>query len=169
MLPSGFLAVPVPCTCATPTWPLKSVIDAGSTPGAKKVMWKSIPPILLMAVVGLGAGWDRHAKAAAGESNPLPSVAPVATAAPPMKARRENLCRAWCNDGIEPNGTGRPLPSVWNACMAHTPHVDLGLVGDCNTASLTGTECSEKFDQSCAAPIKEPSPPSSRANKLFCV
>jgi hypothetical protein len=94
VLPSGFLAVPVPCTWATPTWPLKSVIDAGSTPGPKKVTWKSIPPILLMAVVGLGSGWDCHAKAAAGDSSPLPSVAQVATAAPPMKARREILCRA---------------------------------------------------------------------------
>jgi hypothetical protein len=73
---------------------LKSVIDDGSIPGPKEVKWKSIPPIGVMAVVGFGAGWEFHAKAAAGESSPLPSAAPVAAAVPPMKARRENPCRA---------------------------------------------------------------------------
>jgi hypothetical protein len=71
---------------------LKSVIDDGSTPaGPKEVKWKSTPPRVVTPVVGLGAGWDCHANAAAGESSPLPSVAPVAAAAPPMNARRENL------------------------------------------------------------------------------
>src|SRR5215469_16050088 len=165
-LPSGFLAVPVPCTCATPTWPLKSVIDDGSTPAAKKVTWKSTPLILLTPVVGLGAAWEFQAKAAAGESNPLPSAAPVAAAVPPMKARRENPCRAWCGDNIESNGTGEPLLSAWNACMIHTPHVDLGLrmarswpARDCNTTSLIRTECSEIFNQSCATPTAGPRPP----------
>jgi hypothetical protein len=73
---------------------LKSVIDDGSTPGPKEVKWKSTPLIVVTPVVGLGAGWVCHAKAAAGASSPLPSVAPVAAAAPPMNARRENLCRA---------------------------------------------------------------------------
>jgi hypothetical protein len=37
--------------------------------------------------------------------------------------------------------------------MIHTPQVDLGLAGDFNTASLTGTERSEIFHQSWATPM----------------
>src|SRR5215831_17915422 len=121
-LPSGFLAVPVPCTSATPTKPLKSVIDDGSIPGPKKVVWNVIPSRVKVAVVGLGGGTENDpADAAAGHASPLPSEAPAAAAAaPPIKARRDNPCRAWCDDS-EPGATGHPLLSMPDACMVTAP------------------------------------------------
>src|SRR6516165_2358516 len=121
-LPSGFLAVPVPCTSATPTKPLKSVIDDGSTPGPKKVVWNVTPLRVKVAGVGLGGGTENdRADAAAGHSSPLPSEAPAAAAAaPPMKARREGPCQAWRDDS-EPGGTGHPLLSIPKASMANPP------------------------------------------------
>ena len=123
MLPSGFLAVPVPCTSATPTKPLKSVIDDGSTPGPKKVVWNVNPLRVKVAVVGFGGGTENdRADAAAGHSSPLPSEAPAAAAAaPPIKARREGPCRVWCDDDVEPGGTGHPLLSMPEASMATPP------------------------------------------------
>src|SRR5215472_18779458 len=83
-LPSGFRAVPVPCTSATPTKPLKSVIDDGSIPGPKKVVWNVTPFWVKVAVVGLGGGTENDpADAAEGHSSPLPSEAPAAAAAVP--------------------------------------------------------------------------------------
>jgi hypothetical protein len=51
--------------------------------------------MVVVAGVGLGGGMENDdADAAAGHSSPVPSEAPVATAAaPPIKARRENPCR----------------------------------------------------------------------------
>jgi hypothetical protein len=55
------------------------------------VKWKSTPLIVLVAGVGRGGGRENGAAhPAAGDSNPLPSVAPPAAAAPPMNARRES-------------------------------------------------------------------------------
>src|SRR5690242_7966098 len=51
--------------------------------------------------------------------------------------------------------------------MNHTPHVDLGLARDCSTASLTGTECSEIFNQSCGAPVTRPRPQSAAQISCF--
>src|SRR5215469_10965758 len=123
-LPSGFRAVPVPCTSATPTKPLKSVIDDGSTPAWKgSTKWKATPLIVVVAGVGLGGGTENdRADAAAGHSSPLPSEAPTAVAAaPPIKARRDGPCRAWCDDDVEPGETGHPLLSVPKASMATAP------------------------------------------------
>src|SRR5260370_21934834 len=105
VLPSGFLAVPVPRTSATPTKPLKSVIDDGSTPGPKGTKWKAVPLTVVVAGVGRGGAMENDpADAAAGHSSPLPSEAPAA-AAPPTKARRESPCRARCDDDFEPGAT----------------------------------------------------------------
>jgi hypothetical protein len=84
VLPSGWVAVPFPRTSATPTNPLKSVIDDGSTPAPKESTWNVTPLIVIVAVVGLGAGCVETGAAApaAGHSSPLPSEAPVAAAAP---------------------------------------------------------------------------------------
>src|SRR6266404_3312242 len=122
-VPSGFLAVPCPRTSATPAKPLKSVIDDGSTPGPKEVKWKATPLMVVVAGVGLGGGMENGAAdTAVGHSSPLPSEAPVAAAAaPPIKARRDSPCRAWCDDDGEPGGTGHPLLSTRNACMVPTP------------------------------------------------
>src|SRR5215831_17953053 len=112
-LPSGFLAVPFPCTSATPTTPLKSVIDVGSIPRPKEVRWNVTPLIVTALVVGLGARLEcAAADPAAGQSSPLPSEAPVAAAAPPMKARRDGACRAWCDDDSELASSGHPLLSI---------------------------------------------------------
>lgn len=94
MLPSGFVAVPFPCTSATPTTPLKSVIEDGSTPGPKKVRWKSTPFTVVIADVGRGGGAENGAaEAALGQASPLPAEAiAVAAAVPPIKARRESKC-----------------------------------------------------------------------------
>jgi len=127
-LPSGFLAVPVPCTSVTPTKPLKSVIDDGSTPAWKgSTKWKATPLTVVVAGVGLGGGTENDpADAAAGHDSPLPSEAPAtATAAPPTKARRESLCRAKCDDEFEPGGTGHPLLSMPKASMATAPKTQL--------------------------------------------
>jgi hypothetical protein len=78
--------------------------------------------MVVVAGVGLGAApSSAAADPAAGHSNPLPSEAPVAaTAAPPMKARRESLCRAKCDDG-ESAETGHPLLFIWDT-MVPTPN-----------------------------------------------
>ena len=34
-------------------------------------------------------------------------------AAPPMKVRREGMCRAWCDDDSELGGSGQSLLSMW--------------------------------------------------------
>src|SRR5690349_6715139 len=123
-LPSGFLPVPVPCTSATPTKPLKSVIDDGSTPAWKgSTKWKSTPPTVVVAGLGLGGATENDpADAAAGHSSPLPSEVPAAAAAaPPIKARRESPCRAKCDDDCEPGGTRHPLLSMPRASMATAP------------------------------------------------
>src|SRR6516165_6326983 len=66
-LPSGFLAVPVPRTSATPTKPLKSVIDDGSTPGPKGTKWNATLLTVVVAGVGRGSGMEcAAAEAAAG-------------------------------------------------------------------------------------------------------
>src|SRR6516225_9673822 len=149
VLPSGFLAVPVPCTSATPTTPLKSVIVDGSIPGPKKVVWNVTPPGGLgvkVAVVGLGGGTENDpADAAAGHNSPLPSEAPAAAAAvPPVKARRENPCRARCDDS-EPGATGHPLLSMPDACMVTTPKAELDPANTLTPTSSTRTEPGEAF------------------------
>src|SRR5215831_14357923 len=123
-LPSGFLAVPFPRTSATPTTPLKSVIDDGSIPGPKEVRWKVSPWTVNVAVVGLGARLEcAAADPAEGQSSPLPSEAPVAAAAaPPINARREGMCRAWCDDDRELSGSTHPLLSIPNNCIVPTPN-----------------------------------------------
>jgi len=64
------------------------------------------------------------ADAAVGHSSPVPSEAPAAAAAaPPIKARRESLCRARCDDS-EPGATGRPLLSMPNASMVTAPKAE---------------------------------------------
>jgi hypothetical protein len=72
---------------------LKSVIDDGSTFGPKEPLWNVTPLTVKLAVVGLGnrPRWDSDtAEPAVGHSRSLPSEAPAAaTAAPPMKARRD--------------------------------------------------------------------------------
>src|SRR5215831_17257068 len=122
-LPSGFLAVPFPRTSATPTTPLKSVIDDGSMFFPKKVKWNVTPLKLTALVVGLGARLKcAAADPAAGQSSPLPSEAPVAVAAaPPIKARREGMCRAWCDDDSELDISGHPLLSIPDNCIV-PPH-----------------------------------------------
>src|SRR5438132_4444715 len=123
-LPSGFLPFPVPYTTATPTKPLKSVIDDGSTPAWKgSTKWKATPLTVVVAGVGLGGAMeDDPADAAAGHSSPLPSEAPAAAAAaPPIKARRESPCRAKCDDDCEPGATGHPLLSMPNVSMVIRP------------------------------------------------
>src|SRR5215831_10531694 len=123
-LPSGFLPVPVPCTSATPTKPLKSVIDDGSTPAWKgSTKWKATPLMVVVAGIGLGGGMENEpADAAAGHNSSLPTEAPAtAAAAPPIKPRRESLCRAKCDDDSEPGGTGHPLLSIPKASMATAP------------------------------------------------
>src|SRR2546423_5969640 len=99
--------------------------------------------MVVMPVLGLGGGgkWC-PANPAAGESSPLPSVAPVAAAAPPMKARRESPCRAWCDDTNESNGAGDPVLSMRNSCMV-PPKADPNTACDCNTASFTRTEAAK--------------------------
>ena len=89
------------------------MIDDGSTPGPKETKWKLTPLIVVVLGVGLGARLaSAVADPAAGHSNPLPSEAPVAAAAaPPMKARRESLCRAKCDNG-ESGGIGHRLLSI---------------------------------------------------------
>src|SRR6516165_8862030 len=145
-LPSGFLAVPVPCTSANPTKPLKSVIDDGSTPGPGKTLWNVTPLTVKVAVVGLGGGTENDpADAAAGHSSPLPSEAPAAAAAvPPIKARRENPCRARCDDS-EPGATGHPLLSMPDACMVTTPNAELDPANTLTPTSSTRTEPGEAF------------------------
>src|SRR5215831_145449 len=122
-LPSGFLAVPFPCTSATPTTPLKSVIDDGSIPRPKEVRWNVTPLIVTALVVGLGARLEcAAADPAAGQSSPLTSEAPVAVAAaPPIKARREGMCRAWCDDDSELDVSGHPPLSAPGNCIL-PPH-----------------------------------------------
>src|SRR5438874_12955518 len=85
-LPFGLVAVPVPCTSATPTKPLKSVRDDGSTPGPKNVKWKSTPPSDTTLVVGLGAAEEDGGAAAAtaGPRTPAPNAVPVTPAAAPI-------------------------------------------------------------------------------------
>src|SRR5438477_864197 len=146
-LPSGFLAVPVPRTSATPTKPLKSVIDDGSTPGPKETKWKSTPLTVVVAGVGRGgATEDNPADAAAGHSSPLPSEAPAAAAAaPPIKARRESPCRAKCDDDLEPGATGHPPLSMPNASMATAPQGRARPDKNHNTKPSTRTESSEAF------------------------
>src|SRR5712692_6267998 len=96
VLPSGFVAVPVPWTSATPMKPLKSVIDEGSRLGPKKVRENVTPLIVVVLVVGLGAGLGAFAASAApGLIRPAPTTAPAAPAAPPMNARRDSACRTW--------------------------------------------------------------------------
>ena len=61
------------------------------------------------------------ADAAAGHSSPVPGEAPAAAAAaPPIKARRESLCRKQRDDS-EPGATGRPLLSMPDASMVTAP------------------------------------------------
>src|SRR5690348_9197691 len=119
-LPSGFVAVPFPRTSATPTRPLKSVIDDGSIPCPKEVKWNVTPLIVTALVVGLGARFEcAAADPTAGQSSPLPSEAPVAAAAvPPIKARREGMCRAWCDDDSELDESGHPLLSIPDSCIS---------------------------------------------------
>jgi hypothetical protein len=121
--PSECSAVPFPRTSATPTEPLKSVIDDGSAAGPKETKWKLTPLMVVVLGVGLGAGLESAvADPVAGHSSPVPSEAPVAaTAAPPMKARRESLCRAKCDNG-ESVGTGHWLLSMLDVCMGPTPN-----------------------------------------------
>jgi hypothetical protein len=98
---------------------LKSMITDGSIPCPKKVKWNVTPPIVTALVVGLGARPEcAAADPAAGQRSPLPSEAPVAAAAaPPIKARREGMCRAWCEDDSELSGSGHPLLSIPNNCI----------------------------------------------------
>src|SRR6516162_5849309 len=117
-LPSGFLAVPFPRTSATPTRPLKSVIDDGSIPRPRPVRWNVTPLIVTALVVGFGARFEcAAADPTAGQSRPLPSETPVAAAAaPPIKARREGVCRAWCDDDSELDVSSHPLLSKPDNC-----------------------------------------------------
>src|SRR5690349_8881893 len=144
-LPSGFLPVPVPCTSATPAKPLKSVIDDGSTPAWKgSTKWKSTPSTVVVAGLGLGGGTENDpADAAAGHSSPLPSEVPAAAAAaPPIKARRESPCRAYCDDDCELDGTGHPLLPMPKASMATAPQGRARPGKNSNTASPARTESS---------------------------
>ena len=95
------------------------MIDDGSIPRPKEVKWNVTPLKVTALVVGLGARLERAAAdPAAGQSSPLPSEAPVAAAAaPPIKARREGMCRAWCDDDSEFDASGHPLLSMLNSCI----------------------------------------------------
>src|SRR5215472_10127504 len=142
-LPSGFLAVPFPRTSATPTRPLKSVIDDGSIPRPKEVTWNVSPWRVNAAVVGLGARFEcAAADPAAGQSSPLPSEAPVAAAAaPPIKTRREGMCLAWCDDDSELDISGHPLLSIPDNCIVPPPpRTNLGATKEFNTTRLTSKE-----------------------------
>src|SRR5439155_26092463 len=98
-LPSGFVPVPVPCTWATPTNPLKSPIDDGSTPGPKNVTWKSVPFRFIVFAVGFGDGFDfGAANAPVGRKNVAPTATPAAPAARPINARRDSPWVTWCDD-----------------------------------------------------------------------
>src|SRR5260370_23864687 len=96
VLPSGFVAVPVPCTSATPTNPLKSQIDDGSIPGPKNVKWKSMPATLTTLVVGFGAALDDLPASAVVGNRPAPTAAPATPATDPMKVLRDRRVWAWC-------------------------------------------------------------------------
>jgi len=95
------------------------VIDDGSIPRPKELTWNVTPMTVNAAVVGLGARLEcAAADPEAGQSSPLPSEAPVAAAAaPPIKARREVMCRAWCDDDSEFDASGHPLLSMPNNCI----------------------------------------------------
>ena len=95
------------------------MIDDGSIPRPKPVKWNVTPLIVTAFVVGLGPRFEcAAADPAAGQSSPLPSEAPVAAAAvPPIKARREGMCRAWCDDDSELDVSGHPLVSMSSNCI----------------------------------------------------
>src|ERR1700736_4594125 len=95
VLPSGFVPVPSPWTSATPTTPLKSVIDDGSVPAPKEVKWNAIGGAgggtVKVLGVGLGASFRLlWAKAVAGLSKLAPSAAPATPAVLPINPRRES-------------------------------------------------------------------------------
>src|SRR5215831_21411367 len=98
-------------------------MDDGSSPRPKPVAWNVSLLTVNVAVVGLGARFEcAAADPAAGQSSPLPSEAPVAAAAaPPIKARREGMCRAWCDDDSEFAGSGHPLLSIPNNFICPPP------------------------------------------------
>src|SRR5260370_42351825 len=94
VLPSGFVAVPVPCTSATPTNPSKSQIDDGSIPGPKNVKWKSTPATLTTLVVGVGAVLDGLPASTVVGNRPAPTAAPATPATAPMQSLRDRRCGA---------------------------------------------------------------------------
>ena len=60
-------------------------------------------------------------------------------AAPPIKARHDSPCRAWCDDDPEPGATGHPLRPMPNTSMV-TPQAEVDPNKKPNTTSVAGTE-----------------------------
>src|SRR5689334_3066442 len=95
VLLSGLVAIPVPWTSATPTKPLKSVMEDGSIPGPKNERLKVTPLIVNWLAVGLGAALPLLARTLAG-IRPAPTVAP-ATRSEERRVGKESRSR-WSPD-----------------------------------------------------------------------
>src|SRR6266849_3001446 len=121
VLPSGFVALPVPCTSETPTNPLKSQIDDGSMSGPKNVKWKSTPPTLVALIVGFGAALDALPASTVAGNSPAPAAAPATPAIEPMKALRDRTWRMWWEPRSDGGGRDNLERSAATGRMASPP------------------------------------------------